>query len=93
MSWNYRVGRKEFDGYDPEEHDPDDRYAFNIYSVYYADVPGVDDTKIKFVSVEPRDPHGISLEELKSDMEKMQAALDKPVLDMDTLVFFSESDD
>ena len=85
MSWNYRVGRREFDGYDPEEHDPEDQYSFSIYSVYYADGCGDDDTKIAFTSVDPRDPHGTSLEALKDDVEKMQAALDKPVIDMDTL--------
>ena len=93
MSWNYRVGRREYEGYDPKEHDPEDQYSFAIYTVHYADGCGDDDTKIQFTSVDPRDPHGLTLEELKSDVEKMQAALEKPVIDMDTLIYHPIPDD
>ncbi len=87
MVWNYRVCRKEFDAWDAELHDPEDRYSFNIHTVHYLDGHPDDDTKITFTSVDPIAPYGLTLDDLKSDVAKMNEALEKPVIELDTIEY------
>lgn len=49
--------------------------GFGIYEVYY-DTDG----SINNVSAAPMEPYGETVEELKRDMDAMNAAFDKPVL-------------
>ena len=89
MSWNYRIGRKAYDGYDPEKHDPSDRYQCEIYSVYYN---GTDERQVKYISMLPVPPYGSNPTELAADLRLMLAAYDKPVLNLDSLQFVDEDD-
>ena len=75
MTWNYRVVRKE----NPGEHLEEERYSFGIHEVYYND-----NGTINACTVEPMDPHGMSLDELRACMDLMMGAFDKPVLDYET---------
>lgn len=71
MSWNYRVLRSFHTSGDYSE------YAFTIHEVYY-DKEG----NPKSWSKNSIDPHGTSMDELKSDMKMMSSALEKPVLEV-----------
>lgn len=73
MAWNYRVVRY-------RKARPDDWLA--VHSAFYNDgVPP--DGKPHSISVTSIAPQGESLDELKSDLEKMQRALELPILDYD----------
>ena len=80
MTWNYRIGKKtveyEFDGRKESED------IYGIYEAYYND-----DGEIYATTVEGMEPHGETLEELKSDFEMMQEAFNKEVLDLDTIKY------
>ena len=90
MSWNYRVCRSEYKGWDATKHDEEDRYTFGIHSVYYVDDHPNEDDHIRFTSVKPMDPHGLTLEDLKEDVKKMRRALKMPIIDLETLVYVPE---
>lgn len=55
--------------------------GYYIYEVYYTN----DGRKDAF-SLEPMYPYGDTLDELRSDLEYMQAALDKPILLYEDLI-------
>lgn len=75
MSWNYRVIKKDFLG---EYVDiPEDQVSFGIHEVYYDDSTG----GIVSCTIDPVDPYGESMDELRDCLNKMLLALDKPVLD------------
>ena len=76
MSWNYRVMKKRIDGED----------VFEIHEVYYHP-----DGRIHTWSEDPVIPYRETPEELKQDILMQSGALERPVLDYDTLV--SEHDD
>lgn len=65
--WNYRVIKR----YYPVSED----YTYNVHEVYYTD----GDVPVSYSSL-PVKPQGSTLEELKADLERFQAALSKPVL-------------
>ena len=88
MSWNYRVCREEYKGWDPKLHEEEDRYSLSIRSVHYADGHPSEDDMVQFTSTFPIAPHGLTLEELKEDIKKMRRALKMPVIDLDTLVYY-----
>jgi hypothetical protein len=67
MTWNYRVICRTVPA-GPGE-------LFGIHEVYY-DSAG----RIEYWTEDPCEPFGESLAELHADMERMLAALDKPVL-------------
>ena len=67
MSWNYRVIRR------THERGPD---TFGIHEVYYDN-----EDKPNACTVDPVSPYGETLEELKSDLDRMWKALEKPALD------------
>lgn len=71
MTWNYRVIKQE----QPEGT------AFAIYEVYYDE-----QDNIQFISNDPQNPFGETIEELRGDLEYMLQALDKPVLDMEEVL-------
>jgi hypothetical protein len=66
MSWNYRVVKHK---------DKSDEEWYGIHEVYY-------DKKDKpdMISEDPIDARGMTLDELKSDLEMMLRAFDKPVV-------------
>lgn len=68
MSWNYRA---------VVEHCGDED-VYTLREVYY-DAAG----NINGWSPSPAEPHGDSLDELRADLERMRAALDKPALEED----------
>lgn len=67
--WNYRVIRRTYKVLGETE----DRYA--VHEVYY------EGEKPRMCSVEPDAPHGMTLDELRQDLQWQLEALDKPVLD------------
>lgn len=87
MSWNYRVCRKKLvsDVCDMDTGKVLETYTedqFGICEVYYND-----EGEIAFTSVEFQAPFGETLEELKSNFDKMQKAFELPVLDLDNIVY------
>jgi len=70
MKWNYRVLRHTDGGVDSNEE------YFMVHEVYYED-----DGKPSICTSNECKPFGNTLEELKSDMEMMVDAFEKPVLD------------
>jgi hypothetical protein len=68
MSWNYRVMRRQ----------AGECAVFSIHEVYY----DLED-RIEFFSEEPISPQGETKEQLDVDLELMQEALKKPVLEYD----------
>jgi hypothetical protein len=70
MSWNYRVMKKRIKGED----------VFEIHEVYYHP-----DGRIHTWSEDPVILYGETPEELKQDILRQSRALERPVLDYDTL--------
>lgn len=66
MGWNYRVMRRVVNG----------EVDLSIREVYYGG-----DGQVHAWTVEPVDPHGENLEELRDSLNRMLACLDQPVLD------------
>ena len=87
MSWEYRVCKTEVDCSDIDD---DDRVWYSLRSVHYWNR---DETKIYLTSVEPPAPHGTTLEELKSDIDMMAKAFNKPVIDLDTIEYYEPTDE
>jgi hypothetical protein len=90
MGWSYRVVKDNFkdkfvtccEGKEEHEHE---FTFFNIHEVHYdqqEDCPGGASCccPIKAVSLDPVKPHGVTAEELKSDLELMLKAFDRPIL-------------
>ena len=87
MSWNYRVCCKKLisDVCDLDTGEVLETYTedqFGICEVYYND-----EGDIVFTSAEFQAPFGETLEELKSNFDKMQKAFELSVLDLDNIVY------
>lgn len=82
MSWNYRVGYKKLKVDIDLSNDVYEEDCFGIVETYYNDQGEIYATTEQFV-----EPYGETLEELKWSFEKMKEAFDKPVLDLDTIVY------
>jgi hypothetical protein len=72
MSWNHRVCKETTHG----------EVSYSIREVFYTDAGAV-----SLYSFDPDAPYGETLDELRADMARMTAAVEKPVLDLDTLEF------
>jgi hypothetical protein len=76
MTWNYRVCKKTYQGHNYEE------VSYEVREVYYnkaGEITGVID-KATYL-------YGESPEELKEVLKRMEHALTKDIVDLDTLVF------
>lgn len=78
MTWNYRVLR----------HIYTEETWLAIHEVYYDD-----DNNPDCCTVDPIEPGGETLEELKSDLEHISKACEKPILDYDFFTSFKTKDD
>jgi hypothetical protein len=67
MTWNYRIFK---------ETDKLGEDWFTVREVYYTE-----SEEIEAYSAEPANPGGVTVEELRSDIEHMLQALEKPILD------------
>jgi hypothetical protein len=76
MTWNYRVCKSIYkdDGYE--------EVNYEIHEAHYNP-----DGSIWAVTQNAVSVHGESLEEIKIVLERMNAALEKPVIDLDDFVF------
>lgn len=79
MSWNYRVG---FRTVLHPVVDTLEELQYGVIETYYND-----EGEIAFTSAEFQVPYGETLEELKSNLDKMQKAFELPVLDLDNIVY------
>ena len=88
MSWNYRVAKKCIsvdilkDEVTGEVIDSCSEDQFGICEVYYNDEGKITSTTERFI-----EPYGETLEELKWSFDKMKEAFDKPVIDLDNIVY------
>ena len=87
MPWNYRVCRKKLvsDVCDLDTGEVLETYKedqFGICEVYYNDKGDITFTSENFI-----EPYGETLEELKTSFNKMKEAFDKPVIDLDNIVY------
>ena len=73
MSWNYRIIKKTTN--DEEDYYKIHEVYYKIHEVYYDE-----NDNIMFWSLNSIDPHGLSIDDLKYDLDLMYKALDKPVL-------------
>ena len=74
MTWNYRVVRKEYKGFNEIE------VGFAIHEVYYDD-----DGAPKMCTVNPTEPYGETYQELREDMVAYLRAFLEPVLEYDEI--------
>lgn len=82
MSWNYRVCKKVSSYKVDLSNDVYEEDYFGICEVYYNE-----EGEIAFTSDTFQDPCGGTLEELKTSFNMMKEAFNKPVLDLDTIVY------
>lgn len=87
MSWNYRICTKKLvsDVCDMDTGKVLETYtedSFGICEVYYND-----EGDIAFTSEYFQEPFGETLEELKTSFNMMKEAFDKPVIDLDNIVY------
>ena len=84
--WNYRVCKHffEYNEESKEIAEKDGEECYSIREVYYNE-----DGSIWATSNEPQSPHGESFEDLKDGILKMQMALDKEVIDLDTIKYIT----
>lgn len=88
MSWNYRVAKKRLtvdilkDEVTGEVVDSYSEDQFGICEVYYNDKGDITFTSENFI-----EPYGETLEELKTSFNMMKEAFDKPVIDLDNIVY------
>ena len=88
MSWNYRAAKKRLtvdilkDEVTGEVVDSYSENQFGICEVYYNDEGKVTSTTERFI-----EPYGETLEELKANFNMMKEAFDKPVIDLDNIVY------
>ena len=75
--WNYRVVRRTY----PPAKDGTVEHILGIHEAYYHDHESEPFT----ITEERMDPHGETLEELRSDLANMLKALDAPVLEYDEI--------
>lgn len=81
-SWNHRVMRVKVEPL--PTHPAESHYWYGIFEVYYEDgVP-------QWSTVDPCEPFGETLEELKEDYERMAVAFTKSVLCFETREEISE---
>lgn len=73
-TWNHRVVRREYPKAVPEE-----RILYGVHEAYY-DSEGV----CFSVTRDPTPAYGATLDEVRRELERMLAALEKPVLDYET---------
>ena len=73
MTWNHRVVRREYPKAAPSE-----RVLYEIHEAFY------NETGCYAITEEAIDPVGETVPELKERLQKMLAAIDKPVLDYQT---------
>ena len=74
--WNHRVVRREY----PESADPEEQVLLGIHETYY----DVGDGPLPMFTEEPIRVMETSVEALRETLQRMLAALDKPVLDYKT---------
>lgn len=74
MSWNYRVCKETY-----KKNTEDEEEYFTMREVYY------DGDTIVSITENAVGPSGYTLEELKFSLEKIQLALNKDIVDIDTL--------
>ena len=67
MHWNYRVVRKVVDGVE----------TFGIHEAFYESRKDTHPS----ITVDPVEPYGDSLEELKDSLKRMKKALKKPTIE------------
>lgn len=72
MSWSYRVVRRVW----PRHQET----TFAIHEAY-----SHADGRVHSLSIDPIEPYAETLDELRDDMARMIAALNRPVLDYETL--------
>jgi hypothetical protein len=71
MTWNYRIVKKVH---------PNGELTFGIHEAYYASRRT---NRANAITMDPIDPHGDDLKELKANFKAMAKAFDWPVLDFD----------
>lgn len=76
MTWNYRVIGRKVEGFGEDDHE-----ELGIHEVYYTR-----SGKPQMYSESPIPPVGGSIKELRSDLQRMLLALDKPVLTAEDFV-------
>ena len=88
MSWNYRVGFRtvSYSVVDDNDHnlvvDTLEETQYGVVETYYND-----DGEIALTSENFIEPYGETLEELKTSFNMMKEAFDKPVIDLDNIVY------
>jgi hypothetical protein len=75
MSWNYRIVRRVH---------PNGEAELSVREAYYENS---DDAIPYMITENPCGPHGETLEELQEDLLHIQAALTKPTLEYDEIVY------
>ena len=76
MSWNYRVIKRTFKKLSQEE-----LFFYYIHEAYYDK-----ENRVNSISLNPLEPHGDTVEDLKKDLELMLEAFNKPILDFKTAI-------
>lgn len=74
-TWDYRVMRRAVKIKGTKKYD----VSFGIYEVYF------DNGRVEGWTTDPVEPHGDTLDDLKTDIKWMRQALKKPVLDYNKL--------
>lgn len=69
-TWNHRVARRTVEG----------ETCYGIHEVYYSD-----NGEIRFWTLDPVDPFGETVDELRADLARMYGATYKDVIDLDEL--------
>lgn len=88
MSWNYRVGFRSvsYSVVDDDDYskviDTLEETQYGIVETYYNDKG-----EIAFTSEDFQEPYGETLEDLKTNFNMMKEAFDKPVIDLDNIVY------
>jgi len=91
MGWNYRIFKHTDKNPNHEKGSDITSESFvwyGIHEVYYKDdnSDDTDENEIDLISSDPINPHGQTVEDLKSDIDLMLEAFDKPVLDYNDLL-------
>lgn len=73
-TWDYRVVKKYAERFD--------EYFYEIHEIYFNE-----NNEITGITEQPSYPIGDSLEELKERLEHYSSALEKPVIDFESLKF------
>ena len=71
MTWNYRIVKKTH---------PSGEVTYGIHEAHY---PSRRTNRADSITIDPIDPHGYDMKELKADLKAMMKAFDWPVLDFD----------